>query len=273
MALKIGEVSKLLNISIDSIRFYEDHEIITPKRDECSGYRLYEPWDIFFLMDCIKYRSFGLAVKDIAKMLHSESISYYVKKLNIREKEIMLDMERNTLLYDRIRKFKEDIETIHLNQGHFWFKKIPPQMYYVYSISYGDDYSDLDINDCILANWLDNLPFTEYGVHISVEDLTSQVNVMNRWSCIIEKRLFDILNIKKTNETKEVPEQLCLCTVINIGKKGQLSFDLFKPFLDYVETIPYEITGDLIGKLLVRLNQKGSFCRFVEAQLPVRMVL
>ena len=43
---KIGEISKLYGIGVDSIRYYEEIGIIKPQRSE-SGYRYYSIHDIW----------------------------------------------------------------------------------------------------------------------------------------------------------------------------------------------------------------------------------
>ena len=43
---KIGELSKLYNIGVDSIRYYEQVGLLHPKRDPNNNYRLYTLEDI-----------------------------------------------------------------------------------------------------------------------------------------------------------------------------------------------------------------------------------
>ena len=45
---KIGEISKLYNIGVDSIRYYEEIGLIKPERSN-SGYRYYSIHDIWRL--------------------------------------------------------------------------------------------------------------------------------------------------------------------------------------------------------------------------------
>ena len=45
---KIGEISRIYDIGVDSIRYYEEIGIIKPERSE-SGYRLYSIHDIWRL--------------------------------------------------------------------------------------------------------------------------------------------------------------------------------------------------------------------------------
>ena len=62
MGYKIGEVSKLLDIPIETIRYYESKKIISLKRANDSNYREYETWDIYYLLECKKFRSYNLSM-------------------------------------------------------------------------------------------------------------------------------------------------------------------------------------------------------------------
>lgn len=56
---KIGEISKLYGIGVDSIRYYEEIGIIKPERSE-SGYRHYSIHDIWRLNVIRDLRSIDL---------------------------------------------------------------------------------------------------------------------------------------------------------------------------------------------------------------------
>lgn len=43
---RISDVAKLLGITTEAIRYYEDQGIITPTKSEKSGYRYYCVWDL-----------------------------------------------------------------------------------------------------------------------------------------------------------------------------------------------------------------------------------
>lgn len=47
MEYKIGEVSKILNISKEMIRYYEKQGILKPSRKEDNNYRTYSVMDVF----------------------------------------------------------------------------------------------------------------------------------------------------------------------------------------------------------------------------------
>ena len=56
---KIGDISRLFNLSSEMIRYYEKMGIIDPIRDEKNGYRYYSIFDIYILLECLGGEMYG----------------------------------------------------------------------------------------------------------------------------------------------------------------------------------------------------------------------
>ena len=69
---KIGEISKLYNIGVDSIRYYEEIGIIHPERSS-SGYRHYSIHDVWRLNVIRDLRSIGFTMEQIREYLDSHN--------------------------------------------------------------------------------------------------------------------------------------------------------------------------------------------------------
>ena len=61
---KIGEIAALYSVSPDSLRYYEEIGLLTPRRD-ANGYRMYSVGDIRTLNVLRELRSIGFPMKDI----------------------------------------------------------------------------------------------------------------------------------------------------------------------------------------------------------------
>lgn len=70
---KIGEISKLYHIGVDSLRYYEKLGIITPERSK-SGYRLYNLYDIWRLNVIRDLRELDFSMEDIQHYLQNHSV-------------------------------------------------------------------------------------------------------------------------------------------------------------------------------------------------------
>ena len=60
----IGETAQLLNVTRDTLRFYEKKKLIVPRK-EANGYRYYSGEDIQLLLDLIFLRKLQYSIQDI----------------------------------------------------------------------------------------------------------------------------------------------------------------------------------------------------------------
>ena len=67
---KIGTISKLLGIPIQTLHYFEECGFVTPSKDSKSNYRYYDAWDVNFLLDSRYLRSFEFSNAEI------EAVSY-----------------------------------------------------------------------------------------------------------------------------------------------------------------------------------------------------
>ena len=93
---KISEISKLYNIGVDSLRYYEKLGILTSKRDD-NGYRLYNLTDMYKLNILRDLRALGFSMAQIKEYLDHLSID---NTLELLAKE-------QALLGERMKELKE----------------------------------------------------------------------------------------------------------------------------------------------------------------------
>lgn len=75
--MRIGEVSKILGINNSAIRFYERHGLLNSSNINRAdnGYRVYSQKDLEQLRLIIRFKEFGLELKEIKHLLGVESKS------------------------------------------------------------------------------------------------------------------------------------------------------------------------------------------------------
>ena len=74
MKYKIGEVARLLGVSIEAIRFFEKRGLINPTRDEISGYRMYSAAELNVLMRIRGYAKCGFTLAETASLIEALSL-------------------------------------------------------------------------------------------------------------------------------------------------------------------------------------------------------
>lgn len=70
--LKIGELANALNVSTDTLRFYEKNRLLTPAARSESGYRLYSQHERQRLGFIISAKAVGFTLEEIKKLLTLE---------------------------------------------------------------------------------------------------------------------------------------------------------------------------------------------------------
>ena len=108
--LKIGEFANLFNISIKTVRFYEEKELIKPYFiDQFSGYRYYDNQNIDQMKKILYLKKLGLSLDEI-KNYDENSASNKIKQF---EDEID-KLKKNIALLEEISKNREKLEELQI---------------------------------------------------------------------------------------------------------------------------------------------------------------
>lgn len=94
--MKISDVAKMLEMSRETIRYYEDQGLVVPKRGECN-YREYCDLDLLVLK-CIKLmKKYGFTLSEIKSVIdhfrHNSDICEITKKLNDKIDNYCVEIE------------------------------------------------------------------------------------------------------------------------------------------------------------------------------------
>lgn len=121
---KISEISKLYDIGVDSLRYYEKLGILTPKRDT-NGYRLYNLTDLYKLNIIRDLRALDFSMSQIKEYLDKQSLANTLALLHQEEQLINQEIKnlesRRTIIQDRIKSLSSsnDIVTGQMQIQHF----------------------------------------------------------------------------------------------------------------------------------------------------------
>lgn len=124
---KIGEVSKLTQVSIRMLRYYDELGILKPaKIDKYTGYRLYSVEQISTLQKIVLLRDSKFSVAEISNIVHNWDDEFVIKELNRKKNEIKNEIKQEQQRINKINRFidaiNHDKDEIHHNVV---FKEIP----------------------------------------------------------------------------------------------------------------------------------------------------
>ncbi|GAA0813739.1 Zn(2+)-responsive transcriptional regulator [Colwellia sp. D2M02] len=66
---KIGDIAKQLGISADTLRYYEQHNLLQPAGRSVSGYRLYDEHNLQEMHFILQAKQVGFTLAEIAQLL------------------------------------------------------------------------------------------------------------------------------------------------------------------------------------------------------------
>lgn len=122
---QIGDVSKIVGLSCDALRFYEKKGIIKAKKKE-NGYRCYSQEDLYKLMYIVYHRKMNASLEEIDGILGKDVEEGFLKNhvLN-RLKEEEEELRRHYQAIARLRLVAGDLDSIENCMESFSFQKFP----------------------------------------------------------------------------------------------------------------------------------------------------
>ena len=131
---RIGEFSKLTQVSIRMLRYYDETGLLIPaETDKFTGYRLYSTEQVYTLNKIVFLRDLGFNVSDIALALKNWNNEYISNLLDNKRLEIEKTIKAENDKLSKIDLAKMDIPhekiTVHYNVS---IKSIPA--YQVFSL-------------------------------------------------------------------------------------------------------------------------------------------
>lgn len=263
MEYKIGEVSRILNISKEMIRYYEKQGILKPSRKEDNNYRTYSVMDVFLLMEIIRYQSIHFGIKDISKLLNEHYLENYSQYLYHYYQEIDQDIIKKILLKERVKELAEKIETCKYNIAKCWVKNVPAYQLVFLTSGKGDHYEKLQLLD---ENR--NQLFSKERM-VYVESMVLFEEEKETWWYGMEEKYVQALNLS-FKDKKLLDEQMCLCTMIDMGEIGEFDRKKINDFLNNTKK-EYQIVGIPRGIIVGRGYEGDKFQRIMEIEIPIAL--
>ncbi|WP_297712818.1 MerR family transcriptional regulator [Clostridium sp.] len=262
---KIGDVSEILNLSNEMIRYYEKYGAIAPVRDEKSKYRIYSIFDIFSLIECLHYKSWGIKIKDIKDTIYNDFHNRSMRNMIIYQNKLNNEIDYLLLKRQRINEIIENQKIIKYNIGNYWVKKIKRKRVFEFVSSYGENFdkitADKNVGKTIFSD--DYIFYFDVCVELKENCL--------KWGFTTDEEYYDKLNIPDNLENFIYGEQFCLCTIVRVGSLKNLNKECFYTAINYALNKGYKISGAVSGMLVGRGYLNQEFCRYFEIQIPVEI--
>ncbi len=261
----IGQVAKFLGISRDTIKYYEEKELVKPQQNRGNGYRTYNQLDIYNLTTVNFYRELDLEIKRIQEVRKGMSIEGIQLLLEEKEQQVLEEIAYKQLLLKKLQTVQEDCQKIQQYLGTFTIKEMKP----LAMLGVIDHYTAYEEYDALKEN-TDSLK--------KAVILTSLRRVIQFNEQGMQKDKFMIVRKLEENE-KALEEQVlchpkCLYTVIEDGRwstGGKNTDDQVEATIRRVaKENGYELLGVVYINLLLATYEEGLERIFLEMYVPIK---
>lgn len=262
----IGELSKIFNISTDTLRYYDKIELIKPEYDEKNDYRYYSIRDFFKLSRVLFFKNLDISLSEIKKYMCNKNTSNLINLLKRKEEEIDIKINRLTNLKKNIQNKLELLENVNSELDQVIVKKIPQRVGAFFDINNLE--SDYEIKQTLkmnekylkISSWL-----FEGQIYTSLSKEHMDEGILNKFRYFIE---IIPINSELYEPLKIFPENDYACMTF-IGPYEDMGKH-YRILIRWIDENDYQIAGDSIEKNIVDYDFADSESEYItEIQIPI----
>ncbi len=263
----VGQVAKFLGISRDTLKFYEEKNLINPKQDEENGYRKYNIIDINEVITVNFYRDIDIEIKKIQEIKKEESLDTIEAILDEKQKKLEEEIEYKKLLLSRIEGIKEDCKSIEESLNKFTIKEMKPIVVT----------SEIEMKEDAEDTFSEILNKYDYSTRIkkavNLSDV-SRIVYFNKDTVTKERYIFYEKLEKAVDEKREIisyPKCIYIVIAVPIINDGDnIDENMAASIIEIAKELGYETLGIAFVNLLFNGYKDGQNVQYLEIYAPVK---
>ena len=267
MRYKIGEVARILGISTDLIRYYEEKGVVKPQKNRANRYRYYDAWDVNHLIDCIWYKKMGFGIEEIGRMSNVESYDELVARLTARSEAISENIRYEEMLLARMAGLTDSVAHVKEGVGVCGLRRNREFLYYLNRSN--EAFDNAPALRGLNEKWSRYMPFTKRLFYIGEDALAGESDDY-RWGYSIGMEYASHFSVSAEPPVVKMPESLCVHAAFASSGKGGFTarlLDFMKGFALENELAP---KGFAFGNLVCSAMEDGAPTGYFEAWVPVK---
>ena len=223
----ISEISKLLGLSTDTIRFYEKKGLVHPHVNPENNYRMYTLMNVLELLDVIYYRHLDFPLSDIYELSKTLKPSYTIELIEKKEEETKRKIYYEQQLLKKISHIKSMFHMIEHHENECSIQDFKESII----LFEGKDKEDIFIHD-IQYMTQDQFVLCAFYTHY---ELKKDQMELKRTFVSIETQLLQKMKMKEElkNSTK-INKQKCVYRAVRM-KDGKVSQEDIEPMKAYAK--------------------------------------
>lgn len=218
MNYKIGEFSRINKISKRMLRYYDEHGLLRPIKDQVSGYRLYSQSDINKMSLILKLRRYDFTIREMKLLLNAEEgmIDNALRK-KVNEIEI-----KTSNYLDVLDDLKSEVGSESKNENKYTVSTGTEMSYGCIFIRKKISLTEIDRLLDELLSFIENQGITTLGKHMCIYQGLDE-NVIGEFDIEIRQPI-----VGKFNEVNELfkykkCEKVTFVSTIHFGPYDKIS--------------------------------------------------
>ena len=255
------DICRILNITRETLRFYEKEGIISPEIDPDNRYRYYDDYQMYRIAECRRYQANEFSVSEIREMMDHDDLDQYIRRMEEKRSLFEKKAEEYFWLKEHTEEYLRVLKTIPEELG-----KIRES--FVESIVFIPEKKGNELQldqESIEANrYIMNR--LQYSFMMAVfPDLAKDDY---EWGFGVRTWMRDLFKYNPV-KARHLKECRTVSSVIDTGDTWQFRLSAASPLIAYAEEHGLKPSGLFFMRQLVKTEDNGKPHRYFEAYLPV----
>ena len=238
MRMTVGEISKVLGMTTENIRYYVREGLIKPEKNKDNNYWEYSSEDVLYISDILFYRSMGISIDNIRKIFSGIPLESIGEVIDDTISELIGKIKEYTFLLESIQGWQKEYNLELSEIGQYKKGKMPPSLR-VSSYQNDDEHIVDYLKGRIVIeknDWQDVCISFYYNMNDEDNVLHKYISVAKTEERLRNNRYLDII---------EEPEKICLITHTIFSDNVE---EMINPLIKYAEDNGIILTGEFYGR-------------------------
>ncbi|WDV45198.1 MerR family transcriptional regulator [Clostridiaceae bacterium M8S5] len=255
---KTGELLNYLDVTRDTLRFYEKKGLLNPKKNNENNYRSYDIFDVYRLMIIDFYKKRGLSIQQIQSVLEKTKEDELQKILIDKRKELEKSIFEQQSMLNRIIETQNFSSDLNNKLNTFTVKTMP-----LYRVND-------EVSDFVAVEEYKNI----IGIKSNSEDMFSKIMryVSFDETRVIDSKILIVEPVKKMDEKgKYIHSKKCLYTVVEeISNDNQIDImqEMHIKSKSFAREKGLNLTGEAFAIIRYITLEEHNIHAYIEIYIP-----
>lgn len=274
-AYRIGEISKILGMHPQTIRYYDKVGFVLPETENQKKERMYASYDAYMIMIRKQYQNMGFSIQETEKIFYEDDIEDITGRLEYQIEANKRELQNQQYLLTGMIQLKEIIASIPTYHRRCFYRIRPARWHHLHL---QDDILDNTENGRLARKiGMEAMPLCKHTLGIRKSDIESGKDVVSTYCDLtIEDTYADFYGFSKIPSAFYMEAKPCIYTILSVESYDSVKWSYLDYVMDFIKFNQLEIDGDVELVTIVNALQKTDQAqekerfRYFEVWVPIK---